>query len=589
MAKHSHTASVKGAITSKEIVDEIEDLKAKQINCIANYKDWAMLDVNYKVAGNLSDNDRKEVLQQNLKAHNDAYTVNMMTNCLSYLDRGLTLGNLAKSYFTYQTSKIVNGSMEDSEAKMWDSFRENLKPLTNNHPMLKVFLGPIDSYAKNKSFDKMNQSINKKFNNNDIDSLVMTPRQIAAIKLNFMEQYYFDVRKEDSSKSGYKDKIDDLTDKYNIAMQHIEAIAENNGFEMSSVAAEERYLVGLKMMENPEGHYENIFNEASSIYGAKPDFEHGMDIQISKWNGEFITSDGHSYMGDSRGSNGAFTVRPTLADPDKLNEFKLSLNRQGQEYAWMQMYLSSDKYCPADKSERQQALIMLEQKFNNYKESIKSQVKIDLNYSDKQSEEFIKNTFDKGFNSSMSKDVSFEDAITVLGSEGPGHLMDEIRYIKLSETLISEYKLPSDAFKNQQSSSLEKEGIDGATRMHNYFSDFCRRLRQNDSDYNKSNVDIMTDVVNMSVKNMEAHDLVDLMMHTGSNIEQGVRNGKFTDRQAIIQIGNENEDVLTEQEDPESMIHSGVINNEISVPVLNREGIDISRDENEAGDVQVDV
>ena len=53
---------------------------------------------------------------------------------------------------------------------------------------------------------------------------------------------------------------------------------------------------------------------------------------------------------------------------------------------------------------------------------------------------------------------------------------------------------------------------------------------------------------------MNASQLVDLMMHAGSNIEQGVRNGKFTDRPAMIQMSHMDESIFKESDTLESVV-----------------------------------
>ena len=566
-----NSTNVKGAITSKDIAGDIEELKRKQINAAITYDKFAKDYVNYKNVDGMKPSD--------FKNHNDAYVTSVMANCLSYIDHGLTLGNLTKAYITYQSAKLINGPMDDSEAKMWESVRENVKSAAKNKPAFVRFaLNFVDSYAEEKGINKMNKATGDKIDSNDIDSLIMTPQQIAVLKLNFMEQYYADVRSEDPNN---KAKIADMTDKYNTAMAHIDAITKNNGYEMSQVAAQEKYFVGLKMLENPDGHYENIFNETSSIYGAKPEFEWDTDNETHRWSGEFVTSDGHTYVSNAKDANGAFTVRPPLTDENRCKEFQASLYRQGQEYAWMKMYLSSD-YCPADKAEKDKAIDALDAKFNNYKEAIRQQVAIDFGYSEKNIDDkskidkFIDDSFNKGYNNQMpkDKDLSFEDAILIEG-DGPVRLMDELGYIKLSETLISEYNLQQNEFKNQ-SSSLDDNANAGASRMRNYFTNFCNTLRDRNPLYNNKNeATIMTDIINVSVKDMKADDLVDLMMHAGSNIEQGVKDGKFTDRPAILQINKGGIDVFKEQEDPYSMLSPSAIASENDKHVSVRETCDV--------------
>ena len=544
--------SSKGKL-SNDIRSEIENLKLQQNSCIATYKDNWPESVNYKVAGDLSDTERRSALVDNLKRHNDAYMVNMMTNSMSYLDRGLTLGNIIKSYFTYETSKIMMGSMEDSEAKMWNSFRENLRPMMNSNAFAKVFLGPIDSYLENKSANKFNQAYQKRSSSDSLDDLVMTPRQLAAMKLNFMEQYYMDIRLEDPSSKKYAEKVSSLTQKYEKAMEHIGAIAVNNGYEMSAVAAEERRIVGLKVLENPNGNYTNMFNETSSIYGAKPVFGLNSVTNEVSWDGKFQTADNHTYFGDTKGGKGAFTIRPSLADSKRFDEFKASLVRQGQEYAWMKMYLQSDM-CPADDKAKKQAIEALDQKFTAYKSDIKNQIAIDLNYSDKQCKDFMKNTFDDGYNKQfeMVGETPLKDVLSV-GADGPtpARFMNEIKYIQISEALISEYKLQDNEFKANPTAIGDEDK--GSANMIRYFDDFCHKLGK-DPSYNKDVATIMDDVVNVSVKDMNASQLVDLMMHAGSNIEQGVRNGKFTDRPAMIQMSHMDESIFKESDTLESVV-----------------------------------
>ena len=112
--------------------------------------------------------------------------------------------------------------------------------------------------------------------------------------------------------------------------------------------------------------------------------------------------------------------------------------------------------------------------------------------------------------------------------------------------------------------------------MRNYFTNFCNTLRDRNPLYNNKNeATIMTDIINVSVKDMKADDLVDLMMHAGSNIEQGVKDGKFTDRPAILQINKGGIDVFKEQEDPYSMLSPSAIASENDKHVSVRETCDV--------------
>ncbi len=491
----------------------LKEMQIQQNRCIADYKEWANSTLNYKSLSNLSDSERTRTLSQRLKESNDAYTVGLITSSLSPLQSGVDGKTILQTMISYKIMQTMNPSMNMDTSRMLANFRNAITPMLENHKILSKLAAPIDDIMMKSSIDKENEAISEGLENNDIDSLVMTPRQLAAIKMNFMEQYYVDTRALDPSSKTYEDDLYDLTQMYDTSLQHVRAIAENSGYDMSVVASEERYLVGLKMLNEPDSCYEAMFEETNSIYGVCPDLTNDGDDAI--WQGDFKSSDGHVYSANRDDYNGSFTVRKPLMKSD-LPEFKENLCRQGQQYAWMQQYLESDE-CPASKAAKKKALNILSDKYDNYKNRVSAILQDDLDMSKKQAESIINETFTTNMNNELKTDkteafTKVDDPFTKANTQSiPGSdFFRELRYVeekKIYKNLGINISMDDDASRN----NIINEIAQNAKMYYESQGDI------DDRDFNH----IATDMVNNDIEKLTADELVELMTHVGTNMEQG--------------------------------------------------------------------
>lgn len=524
-------------VSSVDMSDKIDkksalrEMQIQQNNCIANYKEWANSTLNYKSLSDLSDSERTDVLSQRIKASNDAYTVGLITSSLSPLQNGVDGKSILQTMLSYKATQALNPSMDMDVSRMFMNFRNAIAPMVENHKVLSKLISPIDDMVMKSSINRENNAISESLKSNSIDSLVMTPRQLAAIKMNFMEQYYVDTRTLDPTSNTYENDLDDLSKMYDTSLQHIRAIAENSGYDMSVVASEERYLVGLKMLNEPDSCYEDMFEETCSIYGVCPNLAGDNDEAI--WQGDFKSSDGHVYSANRDDYNGSFTVRKPITEKD-LPDFKESLCRQGQQYAWMQQYLKSDA-CPADKMVKSKALNILNNRYENYKHRISVVLQDDLNMSEKQADSVIRETFIDSMNSELkiNKDEAFtkiDDPFARSKTENvPGSdFFRELRYV-------------------EEKKIYNNLGVDVAAKDYKTRNAVLERIGKNAKAYyelkgepdDRELDNIAIDMVDNDVENFTAEELADFMLHVGTNMEQGWQKRGSYDRYADESFSDE--------------------------------------------------
>lgn len=261
-----------------------------------HYQEWGRQEVKYT-----STSSKEQV--KRLQARNDAYTMTMLMNCVGPLRQGISVGSLMQVWISYQTICTFNENMDMDVSRLCSNMRQDLERMKGSFesrgPGAKFVFGKVtnwlDGYLASVAGSKLSESVEFSMRQGTLDEMVMTPKQLAALKVSFMEQYYFDMRNPENSKT-------QISTWYNNAILHLENIATNSGFDMSVVAAEERHIVGLKIKQNPD--YANLFNETAGAYGAQP-----MLDDDGKWSDKFVTADEHAYTVGGKPRKGAFTVR----------------------------------------------------------------------------------------------------------------------------------------------------------------------------------------------------------------------------------------------------------------------------------------
>ena len=385
---------------------ELAELHALQTQVLTNYKDWAKEHVTY------SDFD-SPLSQQALKQSNDAYTMSMLTNCIMPYTRGITFESMLSSFFTHKMITTMNPSFDQDLSRMFLNCRDQLVSSYMNTPGFHPFVSGLNKYLSNKSSQMFHNQIKENMDNNTLDSMVMTPRQLAALKVNFMEQYYIDMRKCDPNDTDIYSEYDKYTDEYNTAMEHLNAIAKNSGFDMSVVAEEERYLVGLKIHEDPT--YANMFQETSSMFGAAP----ALDADSGAFSGTFETKDGHYYTVGGNPETGAFTPRPPfgMGMPEKERKAKLAdeWDFYARDCAAMEVYLKED--CPCSRKAKMEAKLKLDSFKRDFKKRAVAQLKDDFGMTDIQARLYVRSNFDAKCSEYM-KDAQFSKTTKPMNMTG---------------------------------------------------------------------------------------------------------------------------------------------------------------------------
>lgn len=323
------------SVDKKNAYKELESL---QRSAIANYQTWAAETLKYNALEN-------DAAAKNLKQYNDTYTMTMLMGVIAPLERGCDLGSVLQCMVSYNIIRTLNPNLDMDSSRMYYNFRNTIAPmvadLTQSHPIAGRFLGNtllkgVDRTLSSAGGAKFASTIDAHEKVHDIDSMYLTPRQVAALKVNFMEQYYTDLR---STSDPYERK--NFTDEYCKSLKHLEAICHNGGYDMSVVAAEERYLVSLKMEANPK--YAMMFKETSDVFGARVDKD--AVKESGRWYGQFITSDNHEWFGtEDIASNGAFHVRYPM-DKETMDK---DLFEHARKFNEMRAYVSGPMFTGED-------------------------------------------------------------------------------------------------------------------------------------------------------------------------------------------------------------------------------------------------
>lgn len=332
------------------------ELESLQRSAIADYKKWSREELKYDELDSAN-------AAANLKQYNDTYTMSMLMGVIAPLENGCDLSSVMQCLMSYNVIKMMNPDLDMDSSRMFYNFKNTVAPMIadmkTDHPILGKLFSPvtseIDKTLSEAAGAKFATTIDAHEKVHDIDSMYLTPRQVAALKLNFMEQYYGDLRKTDDKYTRMEH-----TSEYNKAMKHLNAICANGGYDMSVVATEERYLVGLKIQENPD--YMTMFAETTDVFGVKLDT--ARINETHRFGGQFISTDEHTYYGGTDiATNGAFHVRMSMS----REELQKDMQSHAASFHTMRQYTESPMFT-GDEDAREDLLREISEKERQYVE-----------------------------------------------------------------------------------------------------------------------------------------------------------------------------------------------------------------------------
>ena len=542
----------------------LRELQIMQTQCLSDYKTWAKEYVKYQDFGKGKNVDVK------LKQCNDQYTMSILMSCIGPLREGISFSSVFTSYLTYNMAKMSNPNMDEDMSRLLLNFREGLMSASETADgKSKFFINKLikhtDKLVLESSTELMNNNIANNLRTHELDSLVMSPRQLAILKLNFMEQFYVDSRSIGSlSKIENRDKYFQLQDDYNTAIRHIEAIANNSGYNMDVVAVEERYFVGLKMETNPD--YANIFSETQEAFGITPVYDEG---DGKMWSGRFQTSDGHNYT--TGGSKvGTFSPRKPFGlsfQSDEYEEAKFTtetsilnqkLGKISQLFQSAMVYVDSDdlELSKSEKAEMKKGIVEASER---YKNQLRVQLKDDGVYNGdiKQIDKYLDETFpdlsdDK---SSYLEDALKEDAMYQQFDGNVRYVVEKEILNAMRDDLINKCRLgagssirnmrrtPGDRpLQNEIAKWIQEKGEANITSRQD-IPDEVAKAHLALSAHRRSSVmgiseertkdEVLRDSVDNYIDGMTTEERVDLILHTCSNMlsikeEDAYRPPKYT-------------------------------------------------------------
>lgn len=300
-----------------------------------DYKEWAKENVPYQQMA-ADDPRMQDALSRKLQKHNDAYTISLLMNCITPLQHGLDVDSVLSAYLSYKVIMTTNPDLNMNLSRMFSNMHGEMQNIADTvdipgiHFMLKHLGKKLEKGMMEQSAEILSSEIEKAKTDHNLDALVMSPRQVAALKLNFMEQLYEDVRNCKGPEADLE--VSHRMNEYSTALEHLNNIAINSGFTMDVVAAEERYLVGLRIQDDPS--YAKMFEQTGDYYSAEPVLD-----DTGRWSGRFATRDGHEYnIADPNDlKQGAFTVRTSKAK--SLEEVTQLIDYRARETTTMTLFL----------------------------------------------------------------------------------------------------------------------------------------------------------------------------------------------------------------------------------------------------------
>lgn len=294
-------AEYKGSEVSINVSDSFDDnykfssAEKRAIREVDEAIDKMHADFNDFAKCNFRMNQTQAEIAANANKYNSSVTANMLLSMASpFVNNGLSKRSFFEAFMMKYIIERMTGTNLDEcvakyEADMYNSLSNS--DHKNAHGLRK--------FLKDDYMHRTNKNIEDAVKNNTMENLVMTPFQVATMKCNFDRQCYAEYRKCNTML-----EIKEVEDRYNRAIATVKEIAENSGFDMSVVAKEERFIVGMEIKKNPD--YANIYYETYDM-GAEPDNIY--DRKNGTWNGSFKTADGGVYTVGGHKDRGAFTPR----------------------------------------------------------------------------------------------------------------------------------------------------------------------------------------------------------------------------------------------------------------------------------------
>ena len=472
-----------------------------------DYKEWAKENVTYQ-AFNPQDERAQEQLSRKLQSHNDSYTISLLMNCITPLRHGLDVDSVLSAYLSYKVIMTANPDLSMNLSRMFSNMHGEAKMLADSvnipgiHGLLNHWSKKLEKGMMDSSTEILSDEIKKASIDHNLDSLVMSPRQVAALKVNFMEQLYSDLR---DCKGPEKDlQASKLMVDYEKALYHLNNISLNSGFTMDVVAAEERYLVGLRIAEDPS--YANLFEQTGDYYGVKAVVD-----DTGRWSGRFETRDGHEYnvVNPNELYHGAFTVRMPKGGSLKDKSVQNLVTRRAKETAAMLAFLDSGnkETKGVNKDAINEAKSMIIKNFESYKDNLAQEFHDDglgsISDCKKKIDEIASEAFDAVY--PVPEDESKIDKVIA-------HFDGESQLILGREAYA--YDNPIEAMKPGAMSHLRNDS-ERRTAWDKLTAD-ANKYHGGD----RSTKEVLDDLRKHMIAESSAKELYDYVMHVATNINQ---------------------------------------------------------------------
>lgn len=489
-------------MTKKNAYDELTVMKEY---LTTDYKQWGAEEVDYSnfdpTTGQSLVEARNDVVRS--RAASEQYTMSQLGNIVgSFRGSAFTLGAFLRAGATRKYAEVANPNFKGDVSRLYSNFHKNMVSSANSMqgPLGKTVgrqaMFALDNYFLGTSPSFLQQQIDRNLRANSIDTLNITPRQIAFLKVNFMEQYYNDTR------NGKAGNLDDYTQAYEKALDHLNAIAVNNGFDMSIVAAEERYIVGLKIKEHSE--YAAMFSETTPMYGLHP-----VDDKDGCFSGKFKTGDNHDfYAGRDNIRHGAFSVRPVSSKDDIAK----NLEFYGRSVVAMKVYVNSNMEDFNKSVDKNDLYSRIEGSAEEYKKRMIVCLQDDCGFSKVKAKAYVDNFFNQGYsdflkNLDKGNELSSGFSYECLGSE-----MDFI----LSKAILKNLGCDSSVFECKRTGNLTKDK-DTVDRMNENIASF---VYDYDSDHISHIRSVEEQIRNYS-RSLSTDEIFYALQKAAANADQG--------------------------------------------------------------------
>lgn len=515
----------KGTDEELRALNEIAILQAKNLS---DYKEWAKKEITYE---DIVKNDR--ATGNKMKRMNDAYAISLYTNCLSGMANGLSMSSLLGTFMEFKMLKRINPTFDQDLSRAMLNLRDSWETTaSDNKGPFRKYANKLDSDISKKAGDMMNEQIQQNLENGTIDEMAMSPRQLAVLKMNFMEQAYVDMRRLDVNSPNYDEELANINENYETACTHLQQIANNGGFDMTVVAAEERHLVGLKIADNPD--YALMFNETSGIYGVTTELN--FDEYGSKrgmWSDTFKTADGENYtMAINNNSakdsvQGSFTIRqPINKTVRRQQDFEQKLDRYAEQMAAMTAYVSSDD-CEWPKEIKERVLKEEALRRDAYIEQLMNLFLDDgVAKNKKQAKALVAERFGDKY------DLQYEV------------MMEGIKDGDRTDTyndFVSELNHVID----KECCRITNKPCSTPKEIEESMGEIIKRGHEKDTNTGakpRSDFDVVQDVRINFMNDMKPHELSQLLYHVGNNMEQG-----FLDHGDYLRYNTQDEIIAAKQ------------------------------------------